>query len=241
MTKTCRVFPKSLQIGFSAAFYPLKNGLLLAKWEVNCHWHATRASKGFHNQPLCTRQCCLQNCVCSTNISTNTNTNINTNTCTIHQHQHPQTQPRLRVFTNNRFEQHGIVFKRSICLCSISTHPLSKKERSFCVISSRSFNLSTPPSHLNIEEFPTLIIPTQPKSGQLLQNQLANRFNLNFVKTNDLGKGNCGLLPIQPLVWCFCLKTNFTLFLLCCQKTTLPLFSSFICESNNGVANSRKI
>ena len=66
--------------------------------------------------------------------------------------------------------------------------PERERER-FCVISSRSFNLSTPlTSHLNIEEFSTLIIPTQPKSEQLSPNQLANRLNLNFMKIN---KGKC--------------------------------------------------
>ena len=179
MTKTCRVFPKSLQIGFSAAFYPLKNGLLPAKWEVNCHWHKTPL-----NQPLWARRRCLQNCVCSANTSTNTKTN----TCRFSQ---PTTSG-------------NVVFKRSICLYSvlhINTSIVEEGEK-FCVISSRSFNLSTPDSHLN-KEFPTLIIPTQPKSGQLLQNQVANRFNLNFVKTIDLGKGNCGLLPIHPMIWSF--------------------------------------
>ena len=59
---------------------------------------------------------------------------------------------------------------------------LQGRNKNFCVISSQSFNLSTPPSHLNIEDFPTLIIPTQPKSEQLFQNQLANRSNLYFLK-----------------------------------------------------------
>ena len=59
---------------------------------------------------------------------------------------------------------------------------LQGRNKNFCVISSQSFNLSTPPSHLNIEDFPTLIIPTQPKSEQLFQNRLANRSNLYFRK-----------------------------------------------------------
>ena len=61
---------------------------------------------------------------------------------------------------------------------------LQGRNKNFCVISSQSFNLSTPPSHLNIEDFPTLIIPTQPKSEQLFQNRLANRSNLYFRKNN---------------------------------------------------------
>ena len=35
----------------------------------------------------------------------------------------------------------------------------------------KKFQPEHSPPHLNIEEFPTLIIPTQPKSEQLLQNQ----------------------------------------------------------------------
>ena len=115
----------------------------------------------------------------------------------IHQHQHlPTRATKATGFHNQLFRA------RRRCLQKVHL-PVFQQREKFCVISSRSFNLSTLPSHLNIEEFPTLIIPTQPKSGQLLQNQLANRLNLNFVKIIDLGKGNCGLLPIHSLVWSF--------------------------------------
>ena len=124
-----------------------------------------------------------------------------------------------QVFTTDHFGPDDVVFKRSICVCSIV-----EERAKFCVISSRSFNLSTPPSHLNIEEFPTLIIPTQPKSEQLLQNQLANRLNLNLIKITDLRKGKCGLLPIHPSVFFVWRNLFYTSFLGLAKDHTSPFF-----------------